>query len=231
MKNLQLHDIIIYILLILAVIFLIHGHIAEKSASNQNDLMIADENTAKEQYSRKVSRVRKQFFNNALTSKDPILRSIALNSYEQNAVNAPFNRFFNVYYNYANHSQYINRAKKLRGIATATVLKARDNLNHHYKYFDNDKDKNGNSIIDNEEQHSKFDNVKLYIDGKSGSTLTVIADVQYTSWYSGQIHNMGEKWYCMNYNMSSKKITGIESLCLDKLVKSNVDAKQNAINS
>lgn len=142
--------------------------------------------------------------------KDPAIKTLQNNQRNNDMIQKPFNKFFNVFCNWDNHQSYIHRANKLTNIAGPQVL-------GNKKFFDADKDNSGQSIIENEAVASQFDNVNLYIENQKGAILTVVADVQYDSWHTDNAnsennHGTGATCYKMTYDTFAHKITSMTKL-------------------
>lgn len=194
--------------LIIVVALLIYGHTVGRSTASQASIDMNHAKVARKAYIHKRHRVTTELFGGALDSSDPIIRSIAVNKYTNNMIFNPFYRFFTIYYDWNDHQDYVSRPQRLKGVASNAVL------SNKY-YFDNDLDNSHQSVIDNEELNSQYHNMNLYILRNNGQNMTILADVQYVAWYSGNTNSnkpIGEKWFAMNFNVRNKEITSIKTL-------------------
>lgn len=208
----------VILLAIIAVLcFFVHGHKMEGTTAEQVNRDADKVHIARQAYANKKTRVKHELFNNATQSPDPIIRTIAVNGSDNDAIHAPFLKFFNVYYNWNSNAQYSARVGKLKNVATFQVL-------HNKKYFDSGLDSSGGKFIDNDQLNDEFNNLQLYVIGHKGSNIDVLADVQYNSWHSDTDNQgTGEKWFEMNYNLQQKKITSMNTLYTDTNVKNDND--------
>lgn len=207
--------IILAVIAVFGIYF--HNRHMENDSAEQVDKEASQVHVARQAYDKKKTKVKHELFGNATQSKDPIIRTIAVNGSDSDAIHAPFLKFFNVYYNWNSNAQYSARARKLKSIATFQVL-------HNKKYFDSGLDSTGGKFIDNEQLNDEFNNLQTYVINHSGSNVDVLADVQYNSWHSDTDNQgTGEKWFEMNYNLQQKKITSMKTLYTDTSVKNDND--------
>lgn len=210
----------IFILLLVGMFYSYHH---ENEMYDETQSTRRTEQLSNEQYRKKQKDVRNTIANTSSNSSDPILRDIGQNRSDMEGLRAPIVKFGNRYYNWSSHTQYQNRASKMMGLLSPSLLRNK-------KLFGND---DGDRDPDNNMQiNSVLSNSSVSQVSRNGSGITALVDMYYTTWQNSSSsddnkHN-GSQWLLINLNPKKNQITGIQPLYLNPNAHRNSNSASNS---
>ncbi|MBD5430511.1 hypothetical protein [Lactobacillus sp.] len=214
-KKSSVVQIILAVLSVAVIVFSIYGvvnvyhsRVALLKQVNQSSTQLKAAQTA---YKDKVQAISNQTIVEAKSSKDPAVRSVAVQNTNYDKVTKVSNQFFRYYYTWGNSKTYLARKNKVKDITTASIR-------NNKSIFDDGKDSTGGNFIKSLGSHSEFDKASAYMTQNSGSTVQALVKVVNTGWTTDTEDNPGQSthYYDLTYDLKTNKISNLKLVFTEK---------------